>query len=121
MNLAAKLLIVQPKSLCRCLRACRRLNTVFLLREGFDCGYGRIVATVPAGYWSPLTLPAGTAATTSISIRKSGDALLTAHADHLMAPVKRVLHHVLPELPGDSHDADLHHVPLPPDTARRPF
>ena len=37
MNLAAKLLIVQPKSLCRCLRACRRLNTVFLLREGFDC------------------------------------------------------------------------------------
>ena len=47
MNLAAKLLIVQPKSLCRCSRACRRLNTVFLLREGFDCGYGRIVATVP--------------------------------------------------------------------------
>ena len=72
MNLAAKLLIVQPKSLCRCLRACRRLNTVFLLREGFDCGYGRIVPTVPAGYWSPLTLLAETAATTSISIRKSG-------------------------------------------------
>ena len=72
MNLAAKLLIVQPKSLCRCLRACRRLATVFLLREGFDCGYGRIVATVPAGYWSSLTLPAGTAATTSISTRKSG-------------------------------------------------
>ena len=36
------------------------------------------------------------------------DALLTAHPDHLVAPVQRVLHHVLSELPGGSHDADLH-------------
>jgi hypothetical protein len=42
-----------------------------------------------------------------------GDALLTAHAGHLIAPVTRVLHQVLPELPGDSNNADPHHVPLP--------
>jgi hypothetical protein len=49
-----------------------------------------------------------------------GDALLTAHADHLIAPVKRVLHHVLSELSGGSHDTDLHHVyPLPSGTARQ--
>src|SRR5215472_16679177 len=37
------------------------------------------------------------------------DALLTAYADHLIAPAQRVLHHVLAELSGGSHDADLHH------------
>src|SRR2546430_1124849 len=45
-----------------------------------------------------------------------GGALLTAHADHLIAPVKRMLHHVLPELPGGSHDADPHHTYLSPRT-----
>ena len=41
------------------------------------------------------------------------DALLTADADYLVAPVQRVLHHVLSGLPGGSHDADLHHCALP--------
>ena len=35
-------------------------------------------------------------------------ALLPAHADHLVAAIKRVLHHVLPELPRGSDDADSH-------------
>jgi len=34
------------------------------------------------------------------------DALLPAHADDLVAPIERVLDHVLPELPGGSDDAD---------------
>ena len=34
-------------------------------------------------------------------------ALLAAHADHLVAAIQRVLHHVLPELPGGPDDADL--------------
>ena len=40
------------------------------------------------------------------------DALLTAHAGHFIAAVQRVRHHVLSELPGGSHDADLHHTYL---------
>src|SRR6266508_4264858 len=36
------------------------------------------------------------------------DALLSAHADHLVPPIERVLHHVLPELPGSADDADPH-------------
>src|SRR5437764_2213592 len=36
------------------------------------------------------------------------DALRPAHADHLVAPVERVLDHVAPELPGRTDDADLH-------------
>jgi hypothetical protein len=35
-------------------------------------------------------------------------ALLTADASHLVASVQRVLHHVLPELPGSSDDANFH-------------
>ena len=35
-------------------------------------------------------------------------ALLPADADHLVAPIKRVLDHVLPELPGRADDADPH-------------
>ena len=35
-------------------------------------------------------------------------ALLPAHADHLVAPVERVLHHVPPQLPRRADDADLH-------------
>ena len=35
------------------------------------------------------------------------DPCLPAHADHVVAPVQRVLHHVPPELPGGPDDADL--------------
>jgi len=35
------------------------------------------------------------------------DALLAAHADHLVASIERVLHHVLPELPRGADDANL--------------
>ncbi len=38
-------------------------------------------------------------------------AALPADADHLVAPIQRVLHHVLPELPGGPDDTDLHRVP----------
>jgi hypothetical protein len=37
-------------------------------------------------------------------------ALLPAHADHLVAPIQRVLDHVLPELPRGPDDADPHRV-----------
>jgi hypothetical protein len=47
-----------------------------------------------------------------------GGAPLAAHADRLIAPVKRMLHHVLPELPGGSNNADLHNV-SPPAGHRR--
>src|SRR5207302_38015 len=33
-----------------------------------------------------------------------------AHADHRIAPIQRVLHHVDSELPRGPDDADLHHV-----------
>ena len=36
------------------------------------------------------------------------DALFTAYADHLIAAVERVLHHVLSGLPRGPDDADLH-------------
>ncbi len=36
------------------------------------------------------------------------NALLPAHADNLVPPIERVLHHVLPELPGSADDADPH-------------
>ena len=39
------------------------------------------------------------------------DALLAAHAHHLVAPVQRVLDHVPPELPGGADDAHLHREP----------
>src|SRR5437868_9568408 len=35
------------------------------------------------------------------------DALVAAHADHLVASIERVLHHVLPELPRGADDANL--------------
>jgi hypothetical protein len=42
-------------------------------------------------------------------------AALPAHANHLVAPIERVLHHVLPELSGRSDDAHLHVVhPMAP-------
>src|SRR5438477_5305528 len=37
-------------------------------------------------------------------------AALAAHADHRIAPIQRVLHHVDSELPRGPDDADLHHV-----------
>lgn len=37
------------------------------------------------------------------------DALRAAHPDHVVAPAKGVLHHVLSELPGGSRDAGLYH------------
>ena len=42
------------------------------------------------------------------------DALLAAHANHLVAPIQRVLHHVLPELPRGPDDANPHRVPVVP-------
>ena len=51
-----------------------------------------------------------------------GDALLervelacaafSTHANHLVAPIQRVLHHVLPELPGSPHDTNFLHFDL---------
>jgi len=38
------------------------------------------------------------------------DALLPAGADHLVAPVPRVLHHVPAELPGSPNYADFHRL-----------
>jgi hypothetical protein len=35
-------------------------------------------------------------------------AFLPAHADHFVATVERVLHHVAPELPGGPDDANPH-------------
>ena len=35
-------------------------------------------------------------------------AALAAHANHLVAAIERVLHHVLAELPGGPDDANLH-------------
>src|SRR5205085_5493521 len=40
------------------------------------------------------------------------DALLAAHADHLVASIERVLHHVLPELPRGADDANFHRASL---------
>jgi hypothetical protein len=37
-------------------------------------------------------------------------AFLPAHADHLVATIQRVLHHVPPELPGGPDDADPHRL-----------
>ena len=37
-------------------------------------------------------------------------AWLPAYADHLVAPIERVLDHVLAELPGGSDDANLHRI-----------
>src|ERR1700704_5793333 len=37
-------------------------------------------------------------------------AALAAHADHRIAPIQRVLHHVDSELPRGPDDANLHHV-----------
>jgi hypothetical protein len=45
-------------------------------------------------------------------------ALLAAHADHLVATIKRVLHHVPPELPRGSDDADLHRMRPVSDSRR---
>ena len=36
------------------------------------------------------------------------NAALPAYANHLVATVKRMLHHVLAQLPGSTHNADLH-------------
>jgi len=36
------------------------------------------------------------------------NALLPAHANDLVAPIERLLHHVLPELPGGADDANPH-------------
>jgi len=35
---------------------------------------------------------------------------LPAYPDNLVAPIQRVLHHVLPELPGGSDDADFRSI-----------
>jgi hypothetical protein len=44
-------------------------------------------------------------------------AALPAHANHLVAPTERVLHHVLPELSGRLDDADFHRGhPVAPST-----
>ena len=37
-------------------------------------------------------------------------AALAAHANHGVAPIECVLHHVLPEFPGSPDDTDLRHV-----------
>src|SRR5689334_25202041 len=42
------------------------------------------------------------------------DALSPAYPDNLVAPIQRVLHHVLPELPGGSDNADLRSVDVHP-------
>src|SRR5215204_5529544 len=47
-------------------------------------------------------------------------ALLPADADHLVAPIKRVLDHVLPELPGRADDADPHRGQTTPRRQLRP-
>jgi hypothetical protein len=47
------------------------------------------------------------------------DALLAAHAGHLIAPVKRVPHHVLSELAGGAYNADPHHVSPPAKKCQR--
>src|SRR5204862_5440489 len=39
-------------------------------------------------------------------------ALLSAHADHVVVPIKRVLHHVPPELPRGPDDANPHRARL---------
>src|SRR6266496_4435967 len=45
---------------------------------------------------------------TPLELVELPDALLSAHADHLVPPTERVLHHVPPELPGSADDADPH-------------
>src|SRR5262249_31236073 len=46
------------------------------------------------------------------------DALIPAHADHRIAPIQRVLHHVAPELAGRTDDAHLHRLLLFAPTRR---
>src|SRR6185437_9676404 len=49
-------------------------------------------------------------------------AFLTTHANHLVAPIQRVLDHVLPELPRGPDDANPHRVrPVAPWTWREPY
>jgi hypothetical protein len=48
---------------------------------------------------------------TPLELVELPNALLPAHADNLVSPIERVLHHVLPELPGSADDADPHRAP----------
>ena len=52
----------------------------------------------------------GTTRDASLERVELADALLPADGDDLVAPVERVLHHVLAELPGGPDDADPHRV-----------
>src|SRR5918994_790252 len=78
--------------------------------------------------WLPAHRPAGPSA--AGGVEGPGDevealqrhALLSAHANHLVAPIQRVLDHVLPELPGGTDDADPHRVPsVAPWTSGEPY
>ncbi len=48
------------------------------------------------------------------------DALLTAHANHFVASIQHVLHHVLAELPRGPDNANLHLVPPVAPSMREP-
>src|SRR5712691_3744828 len=49
-------------------------------------------------------------------------AFFPTHANHLIAPIQRVLHHVLPELPRGPDDANPHRVrPIAPWTSGEPY
>ena len=47
----------------------------------------------------------------ALELGELADALLTAHDDHLVPAVERVLDHVLPELAGPTDDAGPHESP----------
>src|SRR5208283_145307 len=51
---------------------------------------------------------AGSPVALTMAVWTARVALLPAHADHLITPVKRVLRHVLPEFSGGPDDANLH-------------
>jgi hypothetical protein len=58
----------------------------------------------------------------ALELSELADALLAAHADHLIPPIQRVLDHVPAELPGRADDADPHlvHSAMPADKVTKP-